>query len=507
MFGNGDGTFGSPNVYQVGFEPYVVVAADLNLDGNLDLVTANYGSANVSVLLGKGDGTFQPTTEANTPQQPDFVAVGDFNGDKIPDLVVIDYLSDKDTVSVLLGNGNGTFQPPIDTVPPNTTFSIGLGDFNKDGKLDLVTGGFEGTTSAVGVLFGNGDGTFTPGETYSVIVRGEITIADLRGDGNLDIEMATGDSLGVMLGNGDGTFQLPTYYDTFDLAYPTWTTAADINNDGKLDLLASTFANYGYLDVFLGNGDGTFQPATSYAVGVRLDSLVAGDLNNDGMIDVVVANQSLTVTSLLNTGVVTFSPTTPPTFPAQLINTASAPQTVQLTNTGGSDLSISSIKLQGQGFSMNSNCGSLVVPGSSCAIKVQFKPLVQGPASGLITLVDSASSKPQYIELIGSATTVSLSPKSLSFPNQKVGTRSSPKTVTLTNHGTSTLTITSIVGTGDDVEFPETNTCGTQVAAGASCTFSITFAPTIKGKSVAGWNVNDNGGASPQIINLTGTGD
>ena len=157
LLGKGDGTFEGPVNYIVGDQPLWVATADFNHDGKLDLVVANSLSNSVSVLLGNGDGTFGPAASFATPDFPAFVGVGDFNGDHNLDLVTIDESGVCPCISVLLGNGDGSFQePPINTMPPDPAAAIGIGDFNQDGKLDLVTAGQFGSASEVGVLLGNG---------------------------------------------------------------------------------------------------------------------------------------------------------------------------------------------------------------------------------------------------------------------------------------------------------------------------------------------------------------
>jgi hypothetical protein len=227
LLNNGDGTFQAPRQFAVGafrtpnplgVEFHLptfrrkVVLADLNNDGKLDAVVSNYDSGDVSVLLGRGDGTFEPQRRFNATDAPFDVAVGDIDGDGTPDLVAVNAnASGKSTVAVLLGRGDGTFQPQRTfTVPtpgdlPFTT--VRLADLNHDGKLDLVFSGRGAST--VTVFLGNGDGTFQPGIDYLGTRLGTgLAIADVDGDGTPDL-VATGLDPGgaaVLLGNGDGTF-------------------------------------------------------------------------------------------------------------------------------------------------------------------------------------------------------------------------------------------------------------------------------------------------------------
>lgn len=500
--GNGDGTFGKPVAYY-GTESAifkVIAAGDFNNDGNIDLVTAN-GYNSVSVYLGNGDGTFQAPKTTSTSSNCSFVAVGNFNGDKNLDIVVLD----SPYVSVLLGNGDGTFQPPSDTEGfPAYAYGAAVGDFNNDDKLDVVVVGENGS-SYIGVLLGNGDGTLQPPLTYSLeYFPASVAAGDFNKDGNLDV--AIGDTLSgvtVLLGNGDGSFQTGITYDTIG---GDQIVASDLNGDGKLDLALPGGPPWG-VNVLWGSGNGTFQPAQLLASG-ESGSPVVGDFNGDHLPDFVLVNE-LWTTTMLNTGVVNFSPTAPLVFPDQLVKTSSTAQSVTLTNAGATALSISSLSVSGQ-FQLGggTTCGGSVEPGASCAIAVVFKPLTLGGKSGTISIVDSASSKPQVIELSGQGTVVALSPSSLNFRPQKVGTKSAPMTVRVKNDGSASVTISSVsIGGNERKDFSETDNCASRsLAPGATCSINVTFAPTKTGARSATLFVDDNGGGSPQTVSLSGTG-
>jgi FG-GAP-like repeat/Abnormal spindle-like microcephaly-assoc'd, ASPM-SPD-2-Hydin/FG-GAP repeat len=401
LLGNGDGTFQRAVDYAAGDQPVSIVAVDLKHDGNLDLVVANSLSTYLSILLGNGDGTFQPATQSPPLlNEAAFVTAGDFNGDGKPDLVALGY----NIISVLLGNGDGTFQNPIATQPSFSIESIGAGDFNRDGKRDLATAGTFGSNSSINILLGNGDGTFRYGASYpGETSPGSITVADFNDDHKLDLAIANseGGSISVLLGNGDGTFQ--PAIDCL-VPFPVFATAADMNGDHKPDLVVANGAFAPGAYVFMGNGDGTFQTPTFYPVGRQVSYVAVGDFNRDGRKDIAVADYlGYAAVVLLNTGAVTFSPTTPLAFNKQAVGTTSAAKTVTLTNTGKTALTMSAMKATGQ-FGMTSTCGTSVAAGANCGISVTFSPKTKGPKSGTVTLNDSASSKPQVIELSGTGT-------------------------------------------------------------------------------------------------------
>jgi hypothetical protein len=458
----------------------------------------------VSVYLGNGDGTFQVPIDSNTTSYSEFVVVGDFNGDGKMDIAIID----NPYISVLLGNGNGTFQAPSD----NDSFMgpqwLAVGDFNNDHKLDIAVVGFYDGSQNIGVLLGNGKGTLNNSITDPLTYTPwSVATGDFDKDGNLDavVSNEAGD-VTVFLGNGNGTFQAGVTYLTTGFSGPV--VVSDLNLDGKLDLVLGNDSGRVFgADVFWGNGDGTFQRAQFFSSGQSGLPLV-GDLNGDHLPDLVLANLTYGAVTMLNTGEVSLSPTTPLRFPVQLVNTKSAPVVVTLTNSGAVDLSISSVNAVGE-FQADNGCGNGVPAGGSCEISAVFRPRSAGAQTGLISIVDSASSKPQVIELAGTGTVVKLSPPKLTFAAQKSGTTSPAQHVQLTNAGSAPLDFTSAIYIGgpDERDFFESNNCPKSLAAGTSCFVSVVFAPRERGVLTASVVISSNGGGSPQNVPLSGTGD
>ncbi len=194
------------------------------------------------------------------------------------------------------------------------------------------------------------------------------------------------------------------------------------------------------------------------------------------------------------------------TFAGQDIGTTSAAQTVSLSNPGSTDLYVDQIAATGD-FAQTSTCGQVVGPGASCTISVSFTPTIAGTRTGSLYIRDNAAGSPRLISLTGTATgtgpVVVLSPDRLTFGTQGVGTTSAPQAVTLSNTGNGSLTISGIAVFGALVQ---TNTCGNSVAAGASCIFSVSFAPTYVGIQSGRVTITDNAPGSPHVVNGTGTG-
>ena len=290
--------------FPVGANPQDVVTADFNNDGKLDLAASSYddaGDGSVTVLLGNGNGAFQPAQTFATGPYTFSLAAGDFNGDGKLDLAtanqdVFSETGDNDA-SILLGNGDGTFATAVPLSASDAySWSIATGDLDADGKLDLVVTSDDGFgVDYVSVLLGHGDGSFADSITYDVFY-GQLyspTLADFNGDGKLDLAVAGWQMYGalVFMGNGDGTLQDPLFYENDTGAGSNSLTAADFNADGKIDLVTTNYMSNS-ASVFLGNGAGDFTLPRTFSAGNAPGSATAADVNADGKLDLVVTNGS-----------------------------------------------------------------------------------------------------------------------------------------------------------------------------------------------------------------------
>jgi hypothetical protein len=537
LLGNGDGTFGSPNIIGAATASgsAALAVGDFNGDSKLDLAYGNSSGA-LTILLGNGDGTFQSSTNAQ-PLGIGTIATGDFNRDGKLDLAVVGQGST--SIEILLGNGDGTFQTPltIDAAPGAPSYEglsgIAMGDFNGDGNLDLAVGvavfgaplGHPPPAVALGVsiLLGKGDGTFqltTSGITSNEVMA--VATADFNHDGKLDLLAGQG----ILLGNGDGTFQSLMFIPAAGL-WPFLT--GDFDADGNLDV-AWSYDNpvnvFSGVIVSLGNGNGTLQPFVEpFGVGQEYGGApIGGDFNGDGKLDLLtVGNTSgngapgVTVTTLLQGVFPYLSPSpTSLTFSNQTVGTTSPAQTITVTNGGQVATSVpaSGIEIVGAGaggFSQTNNCTSALAPEGTCQINVTFAPLMDGTYLASVSIHDSTAAGPELtVPLTGftpappPAPAVSLSPSTVTFPAQYVGGSGLPQTVTVTNTGNATLTITA--ATASPADFGVLSNCSNPVAAGSNCTIGVFFDPTTSGTRTGTLTITDNSGGSPQTVALTGSG-
>jgi hypothetical protein len=343
LLGTGTGTFQAAVTYSAGaaIAPVAIAIADVNGDGKPDVLTAN-SNIKVGVLLGNGNGTFQSPVQypvGYSSFYPYDIAVADVNGDSKPDILTV---SNGSEIEVLLGNGNGTFQPytAYSTGTNSISLTFAVADVNTDGKPDVVTA--NGGSYTAGVLLGTGTGTgsFQPVVQYPTGIQPMgIAIADVNGDAKPDVVTAnTSFMAGVLLGNGNGTFQPVVTYSlgTPTTGYPQAIAVADMNKDGKPDLISANHLS-STVSLILGNGNGTFQPPTSYSAGATNlpYRLAVADMNGDSRPDILVANYngngpSNTIGILLNSTILAARATLPGTTATLHPNPAGAATTLSV---------------------------------------------------------------------------------------------------------------------------------------------------------------------------------
>lgn len=293
--GNGDGTFARAVSYNGG--GFGVTLSDLNNDGILDLGTASGGVT--YVRLGRGDGTFQAEQSYLFESAARSIKFGDFNGDGKLDMVTSGYITgNRGHLEIRLGNGDGTFgQATSYLANRDNSREVEIADVNGDGILDLAVAGIEsGGIAGVALFLGNGDGTFAAKVTIGmtgVWVR-SLELVDINNDGNVDMVSAGIGTARIRLGNGDGTFGQVTSYATEPTSSLT-VKVGDVNGDGFQDLVTSGYngSNHGSFTVRLGDGTGSFGPAVSYtasgAITGKMFGLVLDDLNGDNVLDIATA--------------------------------------------------------------------------------------------------------------------------------------------------------------------------------------------------------------------------
>ncbi|HEX3149679.1 MAG TPA: VCBS repeat-containing protein, partial [Gemmataceae bacterium] len=363
LLGKGDGTFFPFVDYSAGGQtPASIAIADLNGDGHQDLLTANGQLANnsVSYLPGTGTGTFGVARVFVAGQGPVAIAVGDFNGDGKQDLVTADSAGSSGTVSMLLGNGDGTVRAATDLVVSGPG-PIVAADFNRDGKIDLAVITTGVSYSGVTLFTGTGAGSFNLGvQTAPISQPNGIAYGDFNADGKLDLVVTGSAGVSTLRGNGNGTFGAPSTHDIAPGA--SYVTALDYDNDGRVDLAVAV--NTGSNGVFILPGDGSGIYLNSFSIfgGGAATYLTAGDLDSDGFPDLAVINGSAdTVTTVLNTG---------GSFGAgSSYNTRTGPQSVSIADfnaDGLNDLAVPTLSGPGtdSAFSVFNNNGDGTFSGS-----------------------------------------------------------------------------------------------------------------------------------------------
>ncbi len=409
---DGSGTLSLAHTYTLQQPGSSIAVADINGDGNLDLVIGDDPDSenwSYSVLLGNGDGSFRAPVfyQQSVTGDGSMIVIADFNGDGKPDLA---FPAGSGTVAVLLGNGNGTFGAASYDYDGGASWIVSA-DFNGDGKADIV-GALPlsgGTYGGIGILLGNGDGTFQPA-AFPITQGGPgLLTADLNGDNNADL-IVGGSS--VYLGNGKGAFTQTSTQAMSSLMAADY--FADINGDGVPDAIGNLQNGGTDVSVALGNGDGTFGPYIVVVPSLLPMSAVsivqAADMNGGGKQDLVVLDQIFgSIFTVINTTAsvagTNFSPASA-IFPSQTVGSSSSATAITLSNSGAVALKVTGVSISGANageFTQANNCAT-VQPLASCTINVTFTPTAAGAATANLVVADNAGSGSQMIAVAGTGT-------------------------------------------------------------------------------------------------------
>ena len=380
----GDGVGGFKTVASVNLagngQTKDVVVADVNGDGKADILVSHLNSNGLDVLLGNGNGSFQ--TAIFTKGNFSVLAVGDFDNDGIPDVVT----TDSNRAILWTGQGNGKFKAGTPMPIGSSSTAILAGDFNNDGNLDIATA--NPSSGNVTILLGNGDGTFALGLDYKVGVGNNpsnMVAGRFRGAGSpLDLAMVDEGkgTVTILLGDGNGAFQAGGTFPVGATSSPEGIAAGDFNGDGILDLAISDDKTKAIM-VLLGNGDGTFQAPLAYFAGVWSEKTVVADFNGDGRADLAVGSQLNGSVAVLLSAVPANVAATTGTPQSKPIKTAFAPLGVKVTDANGIALANVPVAFQPP----VSGAGAVVIPAFP-----RTGNGLSGTTLGLITAAATANS-------------------------------------------------------------------------------------------------------------------
>jgi hypothetical protein len=430
---------------------------------------------------------------------PSALTAADFNNDGRLDLAVAN--SGANTVSILLGNGNGTFGNKVDYAAGNVPVAVAAGDFNHDGILDLAVA--NQTDNTVSILLGAGGGVFNAQKVYATGNQpSAVVAADLNGDGNLDLAVANraDDTVSILFGNGNGTFAAHLDYPAGNS--PAALAAGDFNGDGKLDLaVGNDVTPGGTVTILLNHGDGSYLPGVAYATGDSM-SLVTADFNEDGKLDFAAVNsldESISIYVGTGNGTFTLGPnqTTIPAPHSVGVATAdvNGDGTLELLLAANSDVGITALANEDNAaFSTILQYGG--VPAAGALVLGDFN----NDGSIDMAVVQSASNT---ISVLLQSPSMAPSSASVNFGNVLVG-GSGNQTITVTNDGSAMLQIATVHAGGT---FTQTNNCTSgAIAAGDLCTISITFKPTATGLQSGTLTISGNIPGGFQTVSLSGVG-
>jgi len=550
FLGQGNGKFtaqpGMPLAATTGSAPYLVVVADFNGDGALDILDTNGLSTN-TVSLGRGDGTFRGAQmygySANGSSGHNIVTA-DFNGDGIPDVAYSWALnggkSPRD-FAIMLGSSHGALGAPsyvtAGSCNNNYVNAIATGDVNGDGIADIVatlsdvaSAGCQDHT--VAVLFGKGNGQFDKPTYYATAAtaqEGGVYLADVTGDHKLDIVTENADgSISVLVNKGTGTFSTAPLIKSTAAIYGGDLELAlgDFNGDGKADIAAAapaynSYTTESYVLVLLSSGGGNFATVKEIPTPFAVDAPVAADFNKDGKVDLVVGAPGActryytSFAFLRGTGNGNFDMPSGADCSQQITGQAHSPVVADLNGDGHLDVVIpfqdsaglGPMILQGNGDGTFVPRGELYASADSAAV-ADFN----GDGMPDIVLINNyniGEGNNSYVdfvaELLNATEPVSVSPLKVTFAPTKLGSKEN-QTVILTNNQSKPLPISSIAIEGTDAsDFSTTSNCSASREAGWDCTITVTFAPIVAGARTGTLTIKD--GAGTQTVELSGTGE
>ncbi|MGH9453394.1 MAG: choice-of-anchor D domain-containing protein, partial [Terriglobia bacterium] len=469
-------------------------------------------------LLGNGDGTFSQSNALINGSLSSPVSA-DFNSDGVPDLVTGSFppgneVTNSTVALVYLSAAAANMAPsPVSlgqvpvgqSSPPQTVTLTDLGTVSMSNFSLSTTGDFSQTNTCTSTLAISAQCqivvTFTP--TAPGPRTGTVVVADnaLPNPQILGL-MGTGEAPGAGLSPASLNFNVQ------EVGTTSAPQTVKLTNTGTQPLTVSSItpsANYGETNTCVG---APIQAGANCAITVTFSPAAAGPLNGtititDNANNQAGSQQTVPLTGAGSTAAVYLS-TGSLQFPSQGIGTVSPPQPVTLTNVGSSPVTITGVTASAD-FSETNTCNAPLAAGGSCMIEVSFAPTTVGTLNGTVTVTDSGPGSPETVILSGTGTgpVVSLSATSLTFPGQLVGTKSVASRITLTNTGTTALTVTNISASGD---YSLLTACQKGVAPNANCVINVMFAPTQGGTRAGTLSITDNAAGSPQTVALTGTG-